>query len=350
MIRLNCNRILLLTLALFAWASLASFTSLTSSTSASTAAAPQWWGDGGIVAEGRFERTLSVSGAVDLEVKTNWGNITVRTGDSSRVQVVGIVKVRRFSTSEAQSLVKQIEANPPIKQTGSTIVVGFDSTWEDHETRNRVGISYELVVPAATRLRAGTGSGSATIDGVAGPLDASTGSGSISLTSIGGEARAHTGSGSITINGVKGQLRASTGSGSIRGTGVAGGIIASTGSGEIEVQQVSAGNVEVSTGSGSIELSGVKGAVRARTGSGSIRAQGEPTGAWSLRSSSGGIVVRLPANQAFELDASTSSGSIHTDHPITVMGTIGRRALRGKVRGGGPLLDLNTSSGSIRIE
>jgi hypothetical protein len=341
MIRSNRNFAIRLTLAL---------SLLAAANAASAAASMQWWGDGAIVAEGRFERSLNVSGAVDLEVKTNWGSIAVRTGDSSKVQVVGLIKVRRFSTSEAQSLVKQIEANPPIRQTGSTIVIGFDQSWEDQETRNRVGISYELVVPASTRVRAGTGSGSVTVDGVAGGLDSSTGSGSITLANIGGEARAHTGSGGISINGVKGQLRASTGSGSIRGTGVAGGITASTGSGEIELQQVSAGNVEVSTGSGSIELEGIRGAIRARTGSGSIRAQGEPTGTWSLRSSSGGITVRLPANAAFELDASTSSGSITTDHPITVVGTVGRRELRGKVRGGGPLLDLNTSSGSIRVE
>jgi hypothetical protein len=338
MIRSNRNFAIPLALALLA-----------AMNAASAAASPQWWG-GAIVAEGKFERSLNVSGAVDLEVKTNWGSITVRTGDSSKVQVFGLIKVRRFSTSEAQSLVKQIAANPPIRQTGATIVIGFDQSWEDQETRNRVGISYELVVPASTRVRAGTGSGSVTVDGVAGGLDASTGSGSIGLTNIGGEARAHTGSGGITVNGVKGQLRASTGSGSIRGTGVAGGITASTGSGGIELQQVSAGNVEVSTGSGSIDLEGIRGGIRARTGSGSIRAQGEPTGTWSLRSSSGGITVRLPANAAFELDASTSSGSITTDHPITVVGTVGRRQLRGKVRGGGPLLDLNTSSGSIRVE
>ena len=53
-----------------------------------------------------------------------------------------------------------------------------------------------------------------------------------------------------------------------------------------------------------------------------------------------------------ELDVSTGSGHISTsaNHPVTVQGTIGRGELRGKVRGGGPLLELETGSGNIQIE
>jgi lia operon protein LiaG len=79
--------------------------------------------------------------------------------------------------------------------------------------------------------------------------------------------------------------------------------------------------------------------------------EGAPTGSWKLNTSSGGITVRLPDGASFEVDAHTSSGSISTDFPITVQGVVAnRRELRGKVREGGPLLDLDTSSGSIRIE
>ncbi len=74
---------------------------------------------------------------------------------------------------------------------------------------------------------------------------------------------------------------------------------------------------------------------------------------------SGGITVRLSSEAAFDLYARTSSGSISTDHPLTVQGTIKRRELRGKVqrrelrgkvRGGGYLVDMRTGSGSIHIE
>jgi DUF4097 and DUF4098 domain-containing protein YvlB len=53
---------------------------------------------------------------------------------------------------------------------------------------------------------------------------------------------------------------------------------------------------------------------------------------------------------AFELDAETSSGSINSAHPVTVVGTLSKRRMRGTVRGGGFRLAVSTSSGSIRVE
>lgn len=315
-----------------------------------TAGAAAHWDDWGIVAEGKFERTLKVTGPVELEVKTNWGGIQVRTGDGSTVRVLGVVKARKYSRSEAESRIREIEKNPPIQQTGNVITIGFQHDAMDNETRNRIGVSYELVVPANTRLRSSTGSGGMTIDGVGGPVEATTGSGSVTLSNLGGDTRATTGSGGIVLTGVKGQLRASTGSGSIRGTGIGGAITASTGSGSIELEQVAEGNVDVGTGSGGIEITGVKGGVRAHTGSGSIRINGEPLAPWNVRTASGTIRVRVPGSASFDLAASSSSGSITTDHPVTLQGRFGRREMRGKVRNGGPLLDLSTSSGSIYIE
>lgn len=284
-------------------------------------------------AEGSFSRTLKVTGAVDLDVNTGSGSINVRTGDTATVQVVGKIRASdswgRGSSLSPEEKVRRIEANPPIEQTGNNIVIG---KIEDRDLQNNVSISYEITVPAATKLRSHTGSGSITVDGVRSSLEAGTGSGSITLSNIGAE------------------VRASTGSGSIHARGVAGSFNGSTGSGDIEVQQTAAGDVDLQTGSGSIDLSGVKGGVRARTGSGSIRAEGQMKGDWRLHTSSGGVTVRLPQGSAFDLAARTSSGNIQTAHPITVQGTIGRRELNGKVLGGGPLLDVSTSSGSIHIE
>ncbi|MGH9816249.1 MAG: hypothetical protein ACRD6I_09240, partial [Candidatus Acidiferrales bacterium] len=231
-------------------------------------AAPACAWDGRETAEGQFTRTLNVTGAVDLNVRTSAGSITVTPGTGSEVRVLGKIKVRRDSLSDAQALVREIEANPPIEQTGNTIRIG--RTEDRHrEWRRNVSISYEIVVPKATRLTAGTGSGSASVTGIDGPLDASTGSGGITLAGIGGEVNASTGSGSINISGVNGRLKANTGSGSIDASGVAGAITAGAGSGSVDLEQIAAGDVDVSTGSGRIAVSNVKGRLRAHTGSGS---------------------------------------------------------------------------------
>ncbi len=61
--------------------------------------------------EGRFERTLSVSGPVDLEVLTGSGRIEVRAGSSSVVQVIGVIRARDDWRSSAQEKVRYLEAN-----------------------------------------------------------------------------------------------------------------------------------------------------------------------------------------------------------------------------------------------
>jgi DUF4097 and DUF4098 domain-containing protein YvlB len=282
-------------------------------------------------AEGSFERTLRVDGAVDLHVPTGSGSITVRTGGDSAVRVYGRIRVssRRLSESEAADRVRRLESNPPIEQTGNIIRIG---QIQERDLRENVSISYEVVTPAQTRLRAQTGSGSQTIEGMRGPVDAATGSGSLLIRRIADGVTATTGSGGIELRDIQGRVRATTGSGGVR------------------MSLIGSGDVEASTGSGTIEISGAKAALRAHTGSGSISVDGAPGAGWRLETASGSVRLRLPPDAAFDLQARTSSGRISVDHPLTVQGQVGRHHVVGKVRGGGTLVALSTASGNITIE
>jgi hypothetical protein len=243
-------------------------------------------------ARGTFERTLNVNGPVDLSVRTGSGGIQIRTGSTDRVQIVGRVSAgsSRDGMDPAER-VRRVEAAPPISQNGNTIRIG--GTQDDPVYRN-VAISYELVVPANTRI------------------DAHTGSGSQSIGSVDGPVRAHTGSGSIRIERTGGSLQAQTGSGDIHADSVDGDVHAQTGSGSVEVRQIAKADVSVQTGSGSVTLS-------------------------------------LPPDAAYTLDAQTGSGGISTSQPLTVQGRIGRNHLTGTVRGGGNSVRVRTGSGSIDI-
>ena len=279
------------------------------------------------------------------------GSIEVRQGSVGRLEIRAKVRAGEWGWSRsgvsAQERVKRVEANPPIEQQGNTVRIG---DIKDPDLRDGVSISYDVTVPPGTALRSKSGSGSQRIEGVDGDVVVSTGSGSVNVRRSGGRVRASTGSGGITAQDVGGAFEASTGSGSIDGTGVKGPISARTSSGSIEVTQTGSGDVEASSSSGSIKVRGVQGAVRASTTSGSLAIEGQMARDWRLSSSSGHVTVSVPANQGFELDASSSSGRIDTDFPITVSGTIGKHALRGAARGGGPLLHVRTSSGGISIQ
>jgi DUF4097 and DUF4098 domain-containing protein YvlB len=296
--------------------------------------------------EGSFQRTLTVNGAVDLDISTGSGNITVQTGGAGTVKVTGYIKASGWFDSGAQEKVRRLEANPPIQQSANSIRIGHI---QEHALQENISISYEVVVPAETRLKAHSGSGAQTIDGIGGPLEVDAGSGAVKISNIGSTVRAETGSGNMDIDHVRGNVRAHAGSGSIRATDIHGGFEGNTGSGRITLSQTAPGAVRVETGSGGMELKGVRGTLEARAGSGGITAEGEPTGGWMVHSGSGSIHLRLPSDAAFDLDARTSSGSISLDHPVTVQGTMGRKEVRGKVRGGGVTVQVETGSGNIEI-
>jgi DUF4097 and DUF4098 domain-containing protein YvlB len=298
-------------------------------------------------AEGSFQRTLQVTGAVNLEVTTGSGNIQVRTGSSNQVQVTGHIKATEWFGGNAEEKVKRLQSNPPIQQSGNDIRIGHI---DDPELRRNISISYELIVPAETELRAHSGSGNQSVEGINGPLDIGAGSGGLKISNIGNTVHADTGSGNIDIDRVKGNVRAKAGSGSIHAAEIAGGFDADTGSGYIKLEQTAPGSVRADTGSGGMDLRGVRGSLEAKAGSGTIRAEGNPTGAWSVHTGSGTVQLRFPSDAAFDLEAHTTSGSISVDHPLTVQGSMGRKDIRGKVRGGGVPVEVATGSGNIEIQ
>jgi hypothetical protein len=255
-------------------------------------------------AEATFERTLTVSGRVDLTVSTGSGTIHLTPGPAGRIHIQGRV---RSSWGGSDEQVQQIAAHPPIEQTGNIVHIG-----ERHGDLRNVSIDYEIQAPADAYLSAGTGSGE------------------------------------INDDGVGSDAKLNTGSGSIHATGLRGGFTLATGSGSIHAEQAGEGDVKAETGSGSIELRSLNGGLIARTGSGSIKAGGTPAGAWRLETGSGSVEI-WTGNAALTLDAASGSGSIHSDREIATQGTLGRHHVTGKIGGGGAMVRIATGSGDIRI-
>jgi hypothetical protein len=297
--------------------------------------------------EGSFQRTLQVTGPVNLDLDTGSGSVNVRTGSSSEIQVTGHIKTTNWLGGNADERVKRIEASPPIQQSGNDIRIGHI---DDSELLHNISISYDLVVPPETQLHSHTGSGSQSVEGLQKQIEIESGSGSLKISDIGDTVRAETGSGEIEIDRVKGNVHTKSGSGSIRATDIAGGFEGRTGSGHITLEQTASGSVLANTGSGGMELRGVHGSLDARAGSGTITAEGNPAGSWTVDSGSGNIHLKLASEAGFDLDAHTSSGSITVSQPVTVQGTMGHKELRGKVHGGGVPVQVETGSGNIEIQ
>lgn len=299
---------------------------------------------------GHFERTLQVSGQVELEVSSGSGNITIHQGGSGTVNVTAKIHANSgswlFGSGNVEERIHRIEQNPPVVQQGNTVRIG---KIDDRELTRNISIDYDLTVPPQTRLTSRTGSGDQLISGLQLPLTAKTGSGNITVEHVSAEARVSSGSGDLKIDSIKGILYCDTGSGNIHATEIAGDVFASTGSGNVEVHQNAGGSVKADTGSGNIKLYGVKGGLRAHAGSGDIEAEGEPASDWQLGAGSGNINLKVPAKSSFNIDARTSSGSLKVNHPVTMQGTLAHNHIQGKVGNGGVLVDLHTGSGDIQV-
>jgi hypothetical protein len=257
-----------------------------------------------LASEQTFERTLTVNGHVDLSVGTGSGNIHITPGTGNQIHIVGHVKSNWGASDER---VKEIAANPPIEQTGNIVRIG-----QRHENLNHVSIDYEIQAPAEAYLDASSGSGNVTDDGV----------------------------------GQNSKL--STGSGNIHATGLHGGFAVNTGSGDVYAEQTGSGDVKAETGSGNIELKNVHGGLKAETGSGDIKVGGGAEADWKLQTGSGSVEF-WPGNAGFTLDASTGSGSVHTDREMAVQGSFDKHHITGKFNGGGPTIRVETGSGDVRV-
>jgi hypothetical protein len=288
----------------------------------------------GFAASGNFSRTLSVSGAPTISISTGSGYIHVTTGSQSEVRINAKVNTEHGwsfgSHGSDEDRVREITSNPPIVQNGNAITVG-PSSGDWNKYRN-ISIDYDVVLPAATTLKVGSGSGDVEVSDVVSLLSASTGSGDIRLKNIG--AVPHV----------------STGSGSIRAAGVHGAASLETGSGDIELSQAMAGDVKAQTGSGTIRLHGVNGAVRVGTGSGDIEVDGNPAADWKLETGSGSVHLSLNNNTGYDVNASTSSGSINVSAPIALQASLNKQHIVGTVHGGGPTVRISTGSGDITLK
>jgi hypothetical protein len=128
------------------------------------------------------------------------------------------------------------------------------------------------------------------------------------------------------------------------------GFVGRTVNGEITGESLQ-GDAEAHTVNGSVRLTTTGRAV-ANTVNGSMNVtMGRadwPNGA-TFKTVNGGITLTLPSVFDAELSAKTLNGSIQADFPITVVGQVTPRRLRGRIGNGGQELNLSTVNGSIRL-
>ena len=252
-----------------------------------------------------------------LTIRNFNGRIEVRAGTGDRAEV----RAERVSSRSSGDLT--FEA----RHDGNDVSVcsvwrghsacdgsrGWD--WNDGGDGRDTRAAITVTLPAGVALRGGTGNGDVTVQGTGGDVNVATGNGDVSVTGTAGAVKASSGNGSLSVSGATGSVTASTGNGRVRVATGAGPVRASTGNGDITVQMgadPSADDMSFSTGHGDIE-------------------------------------VTVPGGINADFDASTGWGSIHTDFPIHVEGSLNPRHIRGTIGRGGQRIHMSTGFGSVEL-
>jgi hypothetical protein len=120
--------------------------------------------------------------------------------------------------------------------------------------------------------------------------------------------------------------------------------------GQISVVGTTA-RVWAETTNGGVTTRQVTGAVEASTTNGGLKIEVDgvaPEGI-RLQATNGGITLRLPGSAKADIQAQTVNGGISTTDLSIETSEKSRRRLEGRLNGGGPKIDIETTNGGVRI-
>jgi hypothetical protein len=291
----------------------------------------------------RISRTIRIGPGGRLVVSNLAGNIVVTGGGGDEVSIEA-VKRTRGSRADLDAVEVVIQDRPGR--------VTIETEYEGRRGRGRgiqVAVDFTITVPAETDVDMESLSGTLRVTGVRGVVRGETMSGDVVAIKSPRLAQAETVSGTIDLSDAEldGDLEASSMSGDIRARGLkARRIQLSTVSGEIRVSDVSSERLEMQSMSGNLGFAGPL----------------SRSGRYSLSSHSGSVRLEVGDAAGFELNASSFSGSVRSDIPVTPAGGNGRagtgprrgrgpagRGVHGVVGDGSAVLDVRTFSGDINI-
>jgi hypothetical protein len=270
-----------------------------------------------LVTEERFP--FAADGTVDVE--SGRGSITVTGWDKPEVQLVatrtlnenrgfiGLITGGRISKERALELLEGVAVETTASDDALRVRAHFDSNYTEPE----VGLRLELRVPRATYLKLSARNGQVSVNDIDASMDVATHNGALEIKDVAGPVRARTVNGHLRLAAVRGDISAET-------------------------------------GNGAIECLQAEGAVSLETTNGSIETTGTQGGLLTCRTTNGHIAVTLDRDSARTVDLRTVRGSVDCALPLDAPTDTQDNLLCATVRGGGPMVALQTVNGSISLD
>lgn len=256
----------------------------------------------------------------------NWnGSVEVSGWDKNEVDISG----ERYAPTEEYLRALKVDVQASAMAVRIRTVKPSRAGWSGPSG----GVKYLIRVPKNTLLdRIESTNGSLRVEDVRGNALLRSTNGAVRLYRAEGSYDVHTTNGSIEFAVHKGDVKARTTNGGIRADGLTGGLTAETTNGSIRARLMNTANqpVRLETTNGGIE----------------VTMETQPAGI-QASTTNGGITVTLPADLKASIRANSGS-SVTSEFPMS--GDVEKKRVRGTINGGGPMLDLSTNNGRIRIE
>jgi DUF4097 and DUF4098 domain-containing protein YvlB len=285
----------------------------------------------------RIVKTFNAGDRPTVVLANIAGDVKISGASGAETKVEAIKRVRARSEADAQ---RQFEATRvDVEEHAGRVEARTSYTGG----KNRVSVDYIVSAPVLAMVDVRSVSGDIVIQGVKGEVRAETVSGDIAATGLARESTLKAVSGDVNVSSsaVDGELGTSSVSGNVVVKGFkARSVNAVTVSGDVMMQSASCERVLARSVSGNVMLEG-------------SLAKG---GRYEFKSHSGDIKLVMDGKTGFEIDASSFSGRIKSEVPLTVRSTSGgeehghpNRRLEGVFGDGSAQIEVATFSGNVII-
>jgi hypothetical protein len=258
-----------------------------------------------------LERQLEVRPGGRLLVDVHDADVQVTTGGGG----TATVKVYASARDEewGRSVVERMQF--AIDTEGSDLFIEADDPHiEDREWSRNRGVGVEVRVTIPTRFDA----------------DIRSGDGDISLGDLEGRVNIHSSDGDLQLGTLKGpEIKLRTSDGDVYAAGL------------------EAPAISLHTSDGDVEARRVTGALEAASGDGDITVRLQAARETRIRTGDGDVTVYVAGSLGFELDLRAED--IYLGSGFQLDGSRGSGYVRGPVNGGGPVLAVRTSDGTVRL-
>ncbi len=271
-----------------------------------------------------FHFSYPLTSGGTLQVENFNGSIEISGWDKNTVDIDGT----KYAATEAR--LREININ--VTPSANSVTIRTVPPLDRH---GNYGARYLIHVPRKTELTSIVSSnGAIRVDTIEGRTHLKTSNGTIRASQLQGSLDARTSNGTVDVSDVTGDTTLHTSNGAVRADIRKGSFEATTSNGAITARLIEPDSkpIRLESSNGHIELTmDAAREVHADT-------------------SNSSITVRMPGSAGAVVRAHTSNASITSDFDVSVRGgMLSKHRLEGTIGSGGPLLDLGTSNGGIKL-